>query len=301
MPAIAAHHFFAHSVLKNLPSPINQRILEEKEAFHWGAQGPDILFYHIFPTGQSLNFGTLLHQQKIGPAFRYLTRMIFHLQDPILYSYLMGYVCHYCLDRQVHPYINNRCLQITHPKRDLQPNIQHRMLEADLDRAYIRLYAPDIPVRQFRLDSLNRPVFRIIHPIACLLTGLGRNLFSIYTTPARIEESMRLMNHLQEILFDPKGTKKQSLLRLESFAGYPDFFTALIIPDKPLEIDSLNLTHRPWIDQNGTLQTCDYWTLEQEAKNSASSLIPYLNTVLLGHTPFPAPFFERDYNGKPIL
>ncbi len=319
MPAIAAHHFFGHSVLEQLPPALQlQAISPELEsvlhqAFDWGCQGPDILFYHLFPTGRRENFGAIFHREKIPQSFFYLTRTVCTLSAPyeahLLFAYLMGYVCHYCLDRQVHPYINDRCRAVTHPNRELSPTIQHRLLEADLDRAYIQKYAPEIPVRDFRLDRLHLTNYDVIHPIGLLLTGLGRNLFGLRTSPAKIEESMRLMNHLQTILHDPTGKKRGLYFQLEKLAGYPDFFTALIPPEVPLGVDTLNQSRRPWKGIRGQEQRDTYWELEEQARESALSLICRLDAAgRYGEKrkpgqailPFPSAFFYLDYLGRPV-
>ena len=316
MPAIAAHHFFGRSVLKQLPNsvtwlydPALSTHILHLQTFDWGCQGPDILFYHLFPTGRRENFGTLLHHEKIPQTFFYLFHTVHALQAPweshLLTAYLMGYVCHYCLDRQTHPYINDRCRSLIHPKRVLSPTIQHRMLEADLERVYLEKYAPEIPVRDFRLDQLHPTNYQVIHPIARLLTGLGRNLFGLRTTPTKVEESMRLMNHLQTILHDPQHKKREFYFGLEKAAGYPDFFTALIPPEVPLEIDSLNLTQQSWHNAYGQKQWDSYWELETQARRSACSLILTLHALQpesgarsVAHA-FPFSCFSLDYLGKP--
>lgn len=312
MPAIAAHYYFGRSVLNHLPSdvrhpssfpmPEDLTTLFDK-AFSWGCQGPDILFYHLFPTGRAENFGHILHREKISQAFFYLTYTIGHLRSAyefhLLTAYLAGYICHYCLDRQTHPYINDRCRQVTMPDRPLSSQIQHRLLEADLDRAYIQKYAPDIPVRCFRLDQLHDPAPDVIYPIARLLTGLGKNLFAIHTTPARVQESMRMMNHLQTVLYDPNRRKRKSYFYLEKLAGYPDFFTALIPPEVPLGVDVLNETRQPWRDTAGILQSDTFLELEQRARRDAVACITELTALVRGDTaPFPLAFFNRDYTGN---
>ena len=58
MPDLITHHLFCQQVLDNaaLPPDAHRAIANYPSAFYWGAQGPDLLFYHrVLFGGSRLN------------------------------------------------------------------------------------------------------------------------------------------------------------------------------------------------------------------------------------------------------
>lgn len=120
MPAVAAHALFGQTVLPNLPPTLQEFIAPYHAQFTLGLQGPDLLFYHKPLTKSPVaDFGGALHHQSPGDFFQSAP-----WDDPSQVAYLLGFACHYCLDRACHPLVNETANFQSTP---------HRLVESDFD------------------------------------------------------------------------------------------------------------------------------------------------------------------------
>ncbi len=104
MPAATTHVIFAKEVYERLPQQIQNEITN-KHMFYLGSQGPDMLFFHrasVLP-GSLKKYGDMLHEEKIWDVIQFFEE--YSANDRDLFSYYLGYLCHYALDSQAHPLI----------------------------------------------------------------------------------------------------------------------------------------------------------------------------------------------------
>ena len=106
MPALVSHHLFAESSLKQAAPHLANAAAAAPMAFRWGAQGPDIFFYHqpLYENHISRT-GHLVHEERVARMFSELTAECARLNTPEAMAYVLGYCCHYTLDRIVHPFV----------------------------------------------------------------------------------------------------------------------------------------------------------------------------------------------------
>lgn len=130
MPAAYTHYTFGKKVFQQLPVPIKNLISQSplhKKLFAIGLQGPDILFfYHSWYKNHLNTMGVQMHHE---PAAQFLDAAREIMGDPpdeALLSYLLGFVCHFVLDSQCHPYVE---------KRLSQAEVTHHEVESEFDRA----------------------------------------------------------------------------------------------------------------------------------------------------------------------
>ncbi|MGN1201828.1 MAG: zinc dependent phospholipase C family protein, partial [Eubacterium sp.] len=110
----------------------------KEDAVLFGTQGPDIFFFHrIFPwmPGKPLlKYGSMLHRAKPDRLFENM-REYFRVSDnkDVAQSYVYGFILHYALDRNCHPYVY--CLQnkITDKHKLTNPHSAHNTVEFSLD------------------------------------------------------------------------------------------------------------------------------------------------------------------------
>lgn len=107
MPAFYTHAKFGKQVLAQLEPELREAVNRYPDLFFIGLQGPDILFYykgykknHVASTGfeQHEKIGEVF----FGPALE-IARKSFNREAS--FSYLAGFICHFTLDSQCHPYI----------------------------------------------------------------------------------------------------------------------------------------------------------------------------------------------------
>ena len=112
----------------------------ETDAFLWGCQGPDILFYHRsmpWQTGSLRSYGSAMHKGNPSTLLRSLAKVCRYCADRedynLIYSYALGFCSHYCYDRTVHPlvYYNIELLEKT-DERGINYKY-HNVIENNLD------------------------------------------------------------------------------------------------------------------------------------------------------------------------
>lgn len=108
MPAFYTHAKFGEKVLATLDAELQEAVNKYPELYFIGLQGPDILFYyrgyksnHVTKTG----FGQ--HDKKGKVFFEPAIDAARKSKNPeASFSYLAGFICHFTLDSQCHPYID---------------------------------------------------------------------------------------------------------------------------------------------------------------------------------------------------
>jgi len=126
MPANFAHTLFGREVLAILPFNV-KRVLElNRSAFDIGLHGPDIYFFHKpFSKNKIREIGGFIHQRNADEFLSKAKKIIKRTSDNELYSYAAGFICHFMLDSECHPYIAQKISQ---------SGVSHAKIEAEFDR-----------------------------------------------------------------------------------------------------------------------------------------------------------------------
>lgn len=122
MPACMAHYQFGQEALDRLDADIRSIVLAYKGEYDIGLQGPDIFFYcKPYAKNAISNYGSARHAE---PAYLMFSPILEKAPERAAFSYLLGLICHYALDRRCHPYVNGH-------SRDLS---EHMEMESAFDR-----------------------------------------------------------------------------------------------------------------------------------------------------------------------
>lgn len=110
MPAIMTHDFFGRDALATLQGQTFLTSDDERQAFLLGNQGPDPLFYLAADPliDKSNQVGNLMHHvrpAKLIASFRDALSMLSCKERSIGVAYTTGFLCHYLLDRSMHPLV----------------------------------------------------------------------------------------------------------------------------------------------------------------------------------------------------
>ncbi len=135
MPATYAHYIFGKKVYAKLPKEEKQRIFQEKDAFLLGLHGPDLLFYY-YPIGKNKinQHGVWLHKEFAADFFNRGRTFYRKRQDAALRAYLYGFLCHFVLDNECHPFVNYYAEE---------KDIGHLTIETEFDRYLMELDGHD--------------------------------------------------------------------------------------------------------------------------------------------------------------
>lgn len=118
MPSTYAHRVFGEKMLEVYPVEVAAAASARRQLYDIGLHGPDILFYYKVLKADPVNaVGYRTHGQK-GSDFFAPAKLAYAEADDRAgaLAYLLGFVCHFALDRACHSYIENkiRLSRVTH-------------------------------------------------------------------------------------------------------------------------------------------------------------------------------------------
>lgn len=195
MPAVYAHLRFGEEVVKSLPPIYSSLTQKYPEAFALGTQGPDILFYHQpFKANELKARGTHFHNVSGNEFFRLQAEKLLATKGETVQeilerggayaAYILGFLCHFTLDVQCHPYIDERTFEA----------LSHSKLESELDKALLRQDGK--PIRGYNTATPILDQNGVKEAVAKALDAPEENI-------SRAIKTMRNINGLFSYPFEP--------------------------------------------------------------------------------------------------
>lgn len=243
-----------NALQKCMPAAHTEAFFHES-AFLLGTMGPDPYFGDALPppvgSRARTDLADRLHAEDGGRLFSCLFAL--SRGDDALFSYALGFLCHFLLDNRTHPYISTR-----------YPGKLHTPAEIAIDA---ELCANAIDAR-----FLSSPTAVYLTNDLAALDALHAQLFwklFALRTEGLYSRSLKKWLRINDLSFDPRG-KKRALLR-----PFPAATQFLLTPGQPSIGDSLNLSHAPWgvPDAAGKPRTESFQELLEAATNEAAALI----------------------------
>ena len=300
MPAFVSHYRFAEAALTQAQPYIVKAVAAAPMAFRWGAQGPDILFYHQpLVENRVAQLGHCMHDGRVARTFSVLVSECARRNTPESMAYLMGYCCHYALDSAAHPfvtYIANYRLDPLFPQ--MTHGALHNLCESELDRALLAREKRDDGA-VFRADRTLSVDKQTNGEIGALLSHAAWEVYGVRAQPKAIRASMRSMLRILYLLHDKSGRRSAAAFWLESRFGNAGAISALFRPTQPLEADCVNRSHQPWIDAQTPYirRYTDYFQIFQQAQPDAAKLMEVCYDAVQTGTPLPRALFQLNYLG----
>ena len=210
MPATYAHYVFGKKVYRQLPAGLRQLLREHPKAYLMGLHGPDLLFYYR-PLGKNRvnQRGSRMHHEPASGFFEMGRRVYQEKGDPELFSYLAGFLCHFTLDSECHPYISRYMEDY---------GVSHTEIETDLDRALME-------------EAGLNPTTHNCTSHLCRKSDTERAIASVLegVSARQVDESIREFRWCIRLLQCP-GKGKELLLRTLFFLiGQKDYFGGMLM------------------------------------------------------------------------
>ena len=136
MPAFYAHDRFGRKVFARLDGEIRQTIEQHSSQFRIGLQGPDLFFfYRPWKANRVSRYGNHLHEISAAPFFRHAAGVVRKKgRTGPEYAYLLGFVCHFILDGECHPFVD------AYIRRS---GVQHLEIEEEFEKLLLRMDGKD--------------------------------------------------------------------------------------------------------------------------------------------------------------
>ena len=278
MPAIMTHDFFGKDALGTVSGILGFSSIDEREAFLLGNQGPAPFFYLVAnPLTRKENLvGSTMHSTRpahLLVALRAAVDRADVLERSITRAFVAGFLCHYLLDREVHPFVYATQWALCDagvPGLDRSAGSRvHEEIERDFDEMVlftklgqtIETYKPYEQVLRGStelLDAAGVAVYRAVRETY----GKAIDLWAY-------AESVRLFRAVQRVFYSPEGTVRDTIGGLErQLTGTTFSLVSAMAHRVRRETTSVfdNRAHKAWENPfTHEVRTESFWDLYQAA------------------------------------
>ncbi len=280
MPAVLTHDFFGRDAYEQVASLLGFTTEDERDAFQFGNQGPDTLFYlRTDPFVSKHNrVGELMHHAHPAHlllAFHDALGMLPPSERAVGKAYLAGFCCHYLLDVTTHPFIfymqYGICGAGIENLDERDADDVHAEIERDIDEMVLytktcstikefRTYKELLHASDAVLAVVDKLYFYAI--LWTYATALDLNVFT------RAAKSFR---RTQWLFWSPSGFRHDFLGYIEThFMGKRNSFYRAMAHRVRAEAASAfaNQEHLPWENPfTKEVSTESFWDLYEEAQD----------------------------------
>lgn len=250
MPSTMTHTYFGKDVIKKLSKEYLSLI---DSNFYLFCQGPDpYMFNHFLLDKKSVSIQSNMHSNKTKDFFINTIKNIYenkYFTHPEIMSYLYGYICHYYLDLQTHPYIYYKSgLFKKNDKSTYQYNGQHQKMEYIID-LYMIEKREKTNHNQFRIDKKIFSLKKFSKELSELINLTLNQTYSYQNMSTLYYHSAIYMKLFYRFFnYDPHGIKQKiykiwdkitppSIIKLEELSFHQNYNEY---------IHYLNLEHNKW-------------------------------------------------------
>jgi hypothetical protein len=297
MAGFLTHIILAEEVLKRIESRrIFEGVCKRRSLYHLGAQGPDpLFFYKCFPylgKGPLKGLGNIMHNKRTGAfllrGYEKLQNVSYDKSWTNIAVYMCGFICHFTLDRMLHPYVYWAENQWIWGMDGTPRKAAHQELELALDVLMWReiMGRSAYKERTRKLIDIGR---KWPNGVADFLQEAFSDIYGIDVSQKEINRILRDFYRGHDLLYDPNGWKKAIINWLDSFTGggiNPPMIPYPVTCDDT--IDWANRKKRTWANpfvEGETSQSSVYDML----MNAADTAAAHINTL-----------FTRIYKGEGI-
>lgn len=253
MPGFTTHYLFGVKNLQQLKKSASCPILFEsiehyKTVFQLGLQGPDLFFYYFVSQMKKIKLGSMTHKTLTGDFLQCL------VQAPELFSaekermiaraYAAGFIGHYVLDTEVHPYVYFMTGYGDALKQ--KGYADHVTIESDIDTCLLMRYAKKLPSEfpHWKTIAFNS------HTRSVVTDVLHHVYHTVYPhpsqSPAFFSRAICSMQMATRLTYNPNNYKRRALGRIEQIVLGKLAISPVIPTDAITYEDPLNLQHKKW-------------------------------------------------------
>lgn len=255
MPSFVTHTMFGDAVKERLRGSWEYQALQDyPAAFQWGTLGPDILFFRNGfkrapnPLGE---YGRLMHKTKTPELFNEIGSYLRSLRDTSEYgpalSYSFGFICHYCTDKNIHPYVYFMQEKMRDSYHSSVPYGIHMKLETDLDSALYNLMTGK-KIRYYKIDPLLINSELEIESICKFQAHIVEKVYGGEHSPSFFKPCLTNLYRKEKLMFDPLFFPSYLFCRyLEITQGEKNTHCANCRRHK-IAYDILNLEKKEWFN-----------------------------------------------------
>lgn len=254
MPGFTTHYLFGEYIYKKIlpDTPRLKRIIKKyRNIYNLGLEGPDVFFYYLPSILEwGINLGSVLHERRTGEFFENFISYIRNIEKTkekeILYSYLAGFLGHYLLDCNCHPYIYDITQYNPLKKPPIEYHGRHMSLERNMDTLLLKRWKKTVPsvFRNYRAIKITKKEQDILTELlAFIIPKTYHKKLKRFT----IKKSITTFYMGSKWLCDKNGKKKRRTEKIEKKIFGFSFLSSIITADEvENREDIFNLSHKEW-------------------------------------------------------
>lgn len=214
MPAFATHEIFGEDGIEGvLTSELGKAVSRHRTVFYVGCQGPDIFFYNPFLSGgrKEVNLGSRMHETRINCFFQRYLEELLQIRDrselEIGISYFLGFLSHYSLDAELHPYIYSRIGYVADGEASSGTTLPlHHRMEAVMDMHMLMMKKECMPSAYYpeKRIKISKQELAVV---AGILSRTLQKVYHVLVKPRHVRESYRWMRVVMKCVYDHSGQK----------------------------------------------------------------------------------------------
>lgn len=301
MPSFWTHYAFARECKKMLPSDcLAEAIRRHPHAYYTGMQGPDLFLFYLPTALRKKRVSTELHIRRPEKLLACIWRQASAAEGEsrlIALAYAAGFLGHYCLDSETHPFV----YAFSGIDRSAKSYCVHNALEADLNGLSVKrtfgqsvdtLALPDV----YHLPPCEKAV------VTRLLSRAINCVYKLNCTPATVSHALSAVRLSCHLLCDRSGMKAKLVRTLEKPIGLP-CLSPLFLGTSRFYPDAANSEHRCWRDPyTGEESNTDFFALYDRAKSRYQYALETLCSLPSNErAAFFRSFCKRDFHGSPCI
>ena len=250
MPAFITHELFGTQIFSMMEGDVSKLIDENRAPYFWGLQGPDLLFFRDALLGRSSlpSYGGLMHTERADELFCALSCYLnVHKDRPeyeTLAAYILGFIGHYCLDSEAHPYIYYKQMQKERVLNKEESKGIHHRIESDIDTALYEL-TTGRNIREYRPAPRLYGTEAEHEIIAQMYVTVLWEVYGVRAQAEEIKKSFSDCRMMLNLCLDRRGNHIRLVEAAEALIGKPKLFSPHI-RRKSVSEDILNLKREEW-------------------------------------------------------
>lgn len=281
MPAYSTHYIFAKELKEKIENQVDFKLNDA--ALFIGTQGPDIFFDHrVMPwmIGKSMKkIGSLLHRSKPSEILDKMRQYInLSKNKDVAKSYAAGFILHYALDRNCHPYVYALQDKMVKKYPHLNSHTAHNTIEFSMDTY---LLTKRLKIENAHLFETEKTIIfseAELDELGKMISYVTSKVTNKKVTPSDAKTAIKDLKYIQKLTTDKSG-KKEKLVKVIDGISAPfsnNFkFSALMRP-KDLENAKKygNIERKTWFSPYDKLKRNDsFEDLFEFAKSDAINMI----------------------------
>ena len=288
MAGTITHAYFANDLYERLDNKTKKNLFKYKENLKTYAQGHDIFFFTLnIINHKTKKIGNYMHKHNTRDFFKNIITYIIdnNLQNNYeIISFLYGYICHYCLDLTVHPYVTYKCGIFNKKKKDtFKYNGKHSDLESYIDAYYINKNEKIIP-NKFKIHNFCFNT-KVSKELSNLIDDVYYKTYGFKHMSIYIKQGIFNMKYSYRLLrYDPFKIKKKTYIFVDKITpkSFMKFSPISYAYDLNNNDNNLNLKHKKWNHPRVKDEIYNYSFLDlyDNALNMALDIINKVNGIL---------------------